>query len=116
MPLEPSLDWFPLWLSLRVAAIATGLVLILGTALAYLLSHKAFRGRNLLDSLVTLPLVLPPTVVGYYLLILLGRNSPLGRRQCEEIEATHRALAGNVAETARRLGLSRTTVYKHLAR
>ena len=44
------------------------------------------------------------------------RNSPLDRRQCEEIEAMHRALDGNVAETARRLGLSRTTVYKHLAR
>ena len=44
------------------------------------------------------------------------RQSPLDRRQCEEIEATHRALVGNVAETARRLGLSRTTVYKHLAR
>jgi len=44
------------------------------------------------------------------------RESPLDRRQCEEIEATHRALGGNVTQTARRLGLSRTTVYKHLAR
>jgi molybdate transport system permease protein len=78
MPPEPSLDWFPLWLSLRVAAIATLFVIVLGTAVAYLLSHKTFRGRNLLDSLVTLPLVLPPTVVGYYLLVVLGRNSPLG--------------------------------------
>jgi len=73
-----SLDWFPLWLSLRVAGIATLLVLIIGTFFAYLLSHKTFRGSNLLDALVTLPLVLPPTVLGYYLLVLLGRNSPLG--------------------------------------
>jgi molybdate transport system permease protein len=74
-----SFDWFPLSLSLRVAAIATFLVLTLGTFLAYLLSHKSFRGKNFLDTVVTLPLVLPPTVLGYYLLVLLGRASPLGR-------------------------------------
>ncbi len=73
------LDWFPLWLSLRVAAIATVLVLAIGTFLAYQLSHKTFRGKALLDSLITLPLVLPPTVLGYYLLIVVGRASPLGR-------------------------------------
>jgi molybdate transport system permease protein len=74
-----ALDWFPLWLSLRVASLATILVLSLGTLLAYVLSHKNFRGRQLLDSLITLPLVLPPTVLGYYLLVLIGRDSPLGR-------------------------------------
>ncbi len=72
------IDWFPLWLSLRVAAIATFFVLTLGTLVAYLLSHKIFRGKNLVDSLITLPLVLPPTVLGYYLLVLVGRHSPLG--------------------------------------
>src|SRR5690348_16343623 len=74
-----SIDWFPLWLSLRVAALATLFVLSLGTLIAYLFSHKNFRGKDLLDSLVTLPLVLPPTVLGYYLLVLVGRASPLGR-------------------------------------
>lgn len=74
-----SIDWFPLWLSLRVAALATILVLTVGTFIAYLLSHKEFRGRDLMDSLITLPLVLPPTVLGYYLLVLVGRASPLGR-------------------------------------
>jgi molybdate transport system permease protein len=74
-----AVDWFPLWLSLRVAALATVFVLTLGTLLAYLLSHKNFRGKNLLDSLLTLPLVLPPTVLGYYLLVLVGRNTILGR-------------------------------------
>ena len=71
----PTVDWFPLWLSLRVACFATTAVLTLGTAVAYLLSHRTFRGKNLLDSMITLPLVLPPTVLGYYLLVLLGRNS-----------------------------------------
>lgn len=73
-----AIDWFPLWLSLRVACLATLLVLVIGTFTAYVLSHKSFRGRNLLDSLITLPLVLPPTVLGYYLLVLVGRASPLG--------------------------------------
>jgi len=71
-------DWFPLWLSLRVACLATLFVLTVGTLLAYLLSHKAFLGKNFIDSLITLPLVLPPTVLGYYLLVLVGRASPLG--------------------------------------
>ncbi|MFL6352698.1 MAG: molybdate ABC transporter permease subunit [Bryobacteraceae bacterium] len=71
-------DWFPLWLSLRVAAIATLLVVTSCTLIAYLLSHKSFRGKNLVDSAITLPLVLPPTVLGYYLLVLVGRGSPLG--------------------------------------
>jgi molybdate transport system permease protein len=72
------IDWFPLWLSLRVASFATFFVLTAGTLIAYLLSHKTFRGKNLVDSLITLPLVLPPTVLGYYLLVLVGRHSPLG--------------------------------------
>lgn len=46
--------------------------------MAYVLSHKEFRGKSLLDSLLTLPLVLPPTVLGYYLLVALGRESPVG--------------------------------------
>ncbi|HZS54939.1 MAG TPA: molybdate ABC transporter permease subunit [Bryobacteraceae bacterium] len=78
MPQSTSIDWFPLWLSLRVAALATIIVVTLGTACAYLLSHKQFRGKNLFDSLITLPLVLPPTVLGYYLLVVIGRASPVG--------------------------------------
>jgi len=73
------IDWFPLWLSLRVAALATFFVLTAGTFVAYLLSHKSFRGKNFIDSLITLPLVLPPTVLGYYLLVIVGRHSPLGQ-------------------------------------
>lgn len=72
-------DWFPLLLSLRVALLATAFVVVIGVALAWLLARKNFRGREALDALVTLPLVLPPTVLGYYLLVLLGRRSPVGQ-------------------------------------
>jgi molybdate transport system permease protein len=73
-----AINWFPLWLSLRVAALATLISLVLGLWIAYLLANRAFRGKELLDAFVTLPLVLPPTVLGYYLLVALGRMSPLG--------------------------------------
>src|SRR5918912_1833152 len=73
------IDLFPLWLSLRVAAVSTVFVVVAGVALAWMLARGRFRGREALDALVTLPLVLPPTVLGYYLLVLLGRGSPLGR-------------------------------------
>src|SRR5574341_744142 len=73
------IDWFPLWLSLRVAAIATLLSLAIGLWLAYLLANRRFYGKEALNAAVTLPLVLPPTVLGYYLLIVLGRETPLGR-------------------------------------
>lgn len=73
------IDWFPLWLSLRVAAISTVIALALGLWLAWTLANREFRGKEVLDAAVTLPLVLPPTVLGYYLLVLLGRSSPLGQ-------------------------------------
>ena len=73
------IDWFPLWLSLRVAVLSTGLALGIGLWLAYLLANRSFRGKEVVDALVTLPLVLPPTVLGYYLLILIGRSSGFGR-------------------------------------
>src|SRR5215510_15124322 len=73
------IDWFPLVLSLRVALIATAFVVVLGVALGWLLARKRFFGREFLDAAVTLPLVLPPTVLGYYLLVLLGRRSFFGR-------------------------------------
>ena len=72
-------DWSPLWLSLRVATIATLLALVFGLWCAHALANRHFRGKEFLDSLVTLPLVLPPTVLGYYLLVVLGRESTFGR-------------------------------------
>ena len=73
------IDWFPLWLSLRVACFATLLSLALGLWIAWLLANRRFRGKEAVDAIVTLPLVLPPTVLGYYLLVVLGRMSPLGK-------------------------------------
>src|SRR5580658_3823104 len=73
------IDWFPLWLSLRVAVLSTAVALVAGLWLAYLLANRQFSGEEALDAAVTLPLVLPPTVLGYYLLVLLGRASPLGK-------------------------------------
>jgi len=73
-----AVNWFPLWLSLRVASLATLVSLALGLWVAYILANRKFRGKELLDAVVTLPLVLPPTVLGYYLLVVLGRSSPLG--------------------------------------
>jgi molybdate transport system permease protein len=61
-----------------VAVVATLLDALVGIPLAYLLARKAFRGRGLVDLAVTLPLILPPTVTGYYLIILLGRRGWLG--------------------------------------
>src|SRR6266851_5441703 len=74
-----SIDWFPLWLSLRVAGFATVISLGISLPLAFLLATRGWRGRDLLDAVTTLPLVLPPTVLGYYLLVVIGRQSLLGR-------------------------------------
>lgn len=73
------LDWSPLWLSLRVAAASTLISTLGGLWLAYVLANRNFRGKELLDALLTLPLVLPPTVLGFYLLTLIGRESWFGR-------------------------------------
>ena len=73
------IDWFPLWLSLRVAFVSTAVAFVAGLWLAYILANREFRGKEVLDAAVTLPLVLPPTVLGYYLLVLLAGNSPLGK-------------------------------------
>jgi molybdate transport system permease protein len=73
------LDYFPIVLSLQVATLSTLLAGLLGVALAWLLTRRGVPGRSLLESAVVLPLVLPPTVVGFYLLVLLGRTGPVGR-------------------------------------
>src|SRR3954471_9531679 len=72
-------NWSPLWLSLRVAGIATAISLAAGIFAAYVLANRSFRGRDVLDAAITLPLTLPPTVLGYYLLVAIGQRSPLGQ-------------------------------------
>jgi molybdate transport system permease protein len=74
-----SIDWFPLWLSLRVAALSTALAIAIGIWIAWVLANRGFRGKELLDAAVSLPLVLPPTVLGYYLLVVLGRGHLVGK-------------------------------------
>ncbi len=73
------MTWAPLLLSLRIAAMATALSLLLGVSLAVLLASRRLPGRYLLDALISAPMVLPPTVLGYYLLVSLGANSAIGR-------------------------------------
>jgi molybdate transport system permease protein len=71
-------EWVAVQLSLRVALVATVVALPFGVAIAYVLARKDFWGKSLLDALVHLPLVLPPVVTGYLLLITLGRRAPVG--------------------------------------
>jgi molybdate transport system permease protein len=70
--------WIPLLLSLKVAGWATAIDVVLGVAVAFGLSRWRSSARELVDSLLTLPLVMPPTVLGYYLLVLLGRRGAIG--------------------------------------
>ena len=61
-----------------MSAVATAVTLLIGLPLAWLLSHRRFPGRDVLEAVVVLPLILPPTVLGYYLLLLIGRQGPVG--------------------------------------
>jgi len=70
--------WIPLALTLKVAGWATLLNLVLGVGVGFVLARRRFPGRELLDALLTLPMVMPPTVLGYYLLVLIGRRGPIG--------------------------------------
>jgi molybdate transport system permease protein len=71
-------DWTAIALSLRIALVATAVSLPFGIAIALLLARKQFWGKALVDAVVYLPLVLPPVVTGYLLLITLGRRAPVG--------------------------------------
>lgn len=71
------MNWHAVTLSLQVTAAATLLLFGIGLALAYLLARRRVPGQIVLETLINLPLVLPPSVIGYYLLLALGRGSPL---------------------------------------
>lgn len=72
-------DWQALWLTARLAALVTLILLVLGTPLAWWLARGRGRGRAAVGAVVALPLVLPPSVLGFYLLIIMGPSGPLGR-------------------------------------
>jgi molybdate transport system permease protein len=74
-----TIDWFPIQLSFQVSTLATAIALVFGVGIAWVLARLQFWGKESLDAAITLPLVLPPTVLGYYLLVLLGQRSFLGR-------------------------------------
>jgi molybdate transport system permease protein len=74
-----SFDWFPLRFSLQVSFVATSIAVLMGVSLAWILARCQFRGKEWIDAAISLPLVLPPTVLGYYLLVMLGQRSWVGR-------------------------------------
>lgn len=71
------MNWDAVRLSIQVTLVATGVLFVFGLLIALLLARFQFRGKVVVETLINLPLVLPPSVVGYYLLLALGRNSPL---------------------------------------
>lgn len=73
------MDLFPLYLTIKVSLIATLLVSVIGIAIAYVLARMNFPAKNLLDALILLPLVFPPTVTGYYLIVLFGKAGIIGK-------------------------------------
>jgi molybdate transport system permease protein len=73
------MDWTAVWLTLRLAATTALILLVVGLPLAYWLATTRWRGRFFIEAIVALPIVLPPTVLGFYLLMALGPRGPVGR-------------------------------------
>ncbi|MFZ5532155.1 MAG: molybdate ABC transporter permease subunit [Pseudomonadota bacterium] len=73
-----AIDLSPVWLTLRLAGVAVALLLVVGTPLAWWLAHTRNRAKPLVEAVTALPLVLPPTVLGFYLLVLFAPGAPLG--------------------------------------
>ena len=76
---ERNVNWDAIWLTIRLAIATTVILFVMGLPLAYWLAKTRWRGRLLMEATVALPLVLPPTVLGYYLLLALGPHGPLGQ-------------------------------------
>ena len=73
------MDWQAFWLTIPLATVVTAILVTLGLPLAYWIAFSRWRWKFLIDAIVALPIVLPPTVLGFYVLIALGRRSPFGR-------------------------------------
>lgn len=71
--------WTPVQLSMEIASVSTIVVIVFGIIFGKLMANRRFKGKVLIDTILILPLVLPPTVVGFLLIIIFGRNSPVGR-------------------------------------
>ena len=74
-----AIDWEAFWLTLQLAVVVSSILLLLGLPVAYWISFSRWRLKFLVEAIVALPIVLPPTVLGFYLLVALGPRSPLGR-------------------------------------
>jgi molybdate transport system permease protein len=73
------MDWTAIFLSVRLAAIVAAILLVIGVPLAYWLAFSRWRWKFLAESVIALPLILPPTVLGFYILVAIGSRSPIGR-------------------------------------
>lgn len=73
------MDWTALWVSVRLSCLTTALLFVVGVPLAYWITFSTWRWRFVVEAVVALPLVLPPTVLGFYILLALGPSSPIGR-------------------------------------
>ncbi|MBD8027433.1 molybdate ABC transporter permease subunit [Ureibacillus sp. Re31] len=71
--------WSPIWLSIKIATIAGIIVILLGTFIGRIFARKSFKGKAILETILMLPMVLPPTVVGFFLIVVFGRNSIAGQ-------------------------------------
>ena len=79
MTMLSTIDWTPVWLTLQLASVTAGVLLIVGTPIAWWLAHTRSAWKTVIEAVVALPLVLPPTVLGFYLLIALGPQGPIGQ-------------------------------------
>src|SRR5215469_18953612 len=73
------MDWTAVALSVRLAAIVSSVLLVIGVPVAYWLAFSKWRWKFLIEAIVALPIVLPPTVLGFYVLVAIGSQSPIGR-------------------------------------
>lgn len=73
------MDFAPLWISIKTAAVATIITFFLGILVSYWVSNFKGKSKGIIDGLLTLPLILPPTVVGFFLLLICGKNGPIGK-------------------------------------
>jgi molybdate transport system permease protein len=71
--------WAALWLSFRIAAAATALTIVVGVPLSYFMSRRHFAGKSIVEGIIMMPLVLPPTVVGYFIIMMLGARGVIGK-------------------------------------
>jgi molybdate transport system permease protein len=77
--LRRHMDWQAFWLTIRLAVLVAAVLVIMGLPIAYWIAYSRWRWRFLVEAVVALPIVLPPTVLGFYVLVALGSHSPLGR-------------------------------------